>query len=114
MNVDAQLAEIRRGATDVFPLDDLRERLALGRPLRVKLGVDPTAPDIHLGHTVALSKLRALQDLGHHAVVIIGDFTARVGDPTGRSVMRPALSSDGIASRFGATASGSQNSGSTT
>ena len=68
--------------------------LALGRPLRVKLGIDPTAPDIHLGHTVVLTKLRAFQDAGHTVVLIIGDYTARVGDPSGRSSTRPQLSDD--------------------
>ena len=83
-----QLERIVEGAANVFPLDELRARLASGRPLRVKLGVDPTAPDIHLGHTVALTKLRQCQDLGHQAVLIIGDYTARIGDPSGRSVTR--------------------------
>ena len=80
----------------VVPQDGLRERLQTGRPLRVKLGVDPTAPDIHLGHTVALTKLRQFQDLGHQAVLIIGDFTALIGDPTGRSATRPTLSAEQI------------------
>jgi tyrosyl-tRNA synthetase len=87
-----QLAVIRRGTVSIVPELELVERLELGRPLRVKLGVDPTAPDIHLGHTVALTKLRQFQDLGHHAVLIIGDFTARIGDPSGRSATRPRLS----------------------
>jgi len=76
----------------VCPEDELHARLRTGRPLRVKLGVDPTAADIHLGHTVVLTKLRQFQDLGHHAVLIIGDFTAMVGDPSGRSATRPSLS----------------------
>jgi tyrosyl-tRNA synthetase len=75
----------------VYTADELRSRLAGDRPLRVKLGVDPTAPDIHLGHTLALSKLRKFQDLGHQAILIIGDFTARIGDPSGRSATRPQL-----------------------
>jgi tyrosyl-tRNA synthetase len=92
MTVDEQLEIVRRGVVDVIPAVDLRARLAEGRPLRIKLGVDPTAPDIHLGHTVPLTKLRQFQDLGHTAVLIIGDFTARVGDPSGRSATRPTLS----------------------
>jgi tyrosyl-tRNA synthetase len=91
-----QLRRITDGAANVFPLDELRARLSAGRPLRVKLGVDPTAPDIHLGHTVALTKLRQCQDLGHQAVLIVGDYTARIGDPSGRSVTRPALSAEDI------------------
>jgi tyrosyl-tRNA synthetase len=83
-------------AVDVVPPDGLAAKLALGRPLRVKLGVDPTAPDIHLGHTVALQKLREFQDAGHTAVLIIGDWTARVGDPSGRSATRPMLSAEQI------------------
>src|SRR5207245_4284295 len=80
------------GLAHVYPEDQLRARLGAGRPLRVKLGVDPTAADIHLGHTVVLTKLRQFQELGHHAVLIIGDFTAMVGDPSGRSATRPPLS----------------------
>ena len=83
-------------AVEVVPPDGLAAKLALDRPLRVKLGVDPTAPDIHLGHTVALQKLREFQDAGHIAVLIIGDWTARVGDPSGRSSTRPMLSADEI------------------
>lgn len=88
---EEQLREIRRGVADVVPEDELLAKLRTGRPLRVKFGVDPTAPDIHLGHTVPLTKLRQLQDLGHTAVLIIGDFTARIGDPSGRSATRPQL-----------------------
>ena len=78
-----------RNVVDALPAGALERRLAEGRPLRVKLGIDPTAPDIHLGHTVVLQKLREFQDAGHHVVLIVGDYTARVGDPTGRSVERP-------------------------
>ena len=81
---------------DCLPEGALEQRLALGRPLRVKLGIDPTAPDIHLGHAVVLGKLREFQDLGHTVVLIIGDYTARVGDPSGRSELRPALSGEQI------------------
>lgn len=82
---------LRRGCVDLVSEAELARKLALKRPLRVKLGVDPTSPDLHLGHTVVLSKLRAFQDAGHTAVLIIGDFTARVGDPSGRDATRPAL-----------------------
>ena len=80
----------------LLPAGELERKLGLGRPLRVKLGIDPTAPDIHLGHTVVLGKLRAFQDAGHTVVLIIGDFTARVGDPSGRSELRPMLSPEQI------------------
>ncbi|MBM3633953.1 MAG: tyrosine--tRNA ligase [Actinobacteria bacterium] len=83
-------------AVDVQPPGDLVDRLAQGAPLRVKLGVDPTAPDIHLGHAVVLGKLREFQDAGHTAVLVIGDWTARVGDPSGRSSTRPMLSAEEI------------------
>lgn len=95
-NVDEQLKILLRGATKVVSEAELRKKLALGRPLRVKLGVDPTAPDIHLGHTVVLTKLRTFQDLGHHVVFIIGDFTAAIGDPSGRDSTRPPLSVEQI------------------
>jgi tyrosyl-tRNA synthetase len=83
---------LARNAVEVRPEGALSKRLAEGRPLRVKLGLDPTAKDLHLGHTVVLQKLREFQDLGHTVVLIIGDYTARVGDPSGRSVTRPVLS----------------------
>jgi tyrosyl-tRNA synthetase len=91
-----QFAWLTRNTVRVYREEDLEARLAAGRPLRVKLGVDPTTPDIHLGHTVVLSKLREFQDLGHQAVLIIGDFTARIGDPSGRSAMRPQLSGEEV------------------
>lgn len=94
--LDAQLRELRRGVVDVLPEDDFVTRLRTGQPLRVKLGVDPTAPDIHLGHTVVLSKLRQFQDFGHQAVLIIGDFTALIGDPSGRSATRPPLTREAV------------------
>jgi len=87
---------LTRGAAKVLSLDELDAKLKLGRPLRVKLGVDPTAPDIHLGHSIALSKLRDFQDAGHEAILIIGDFTAMIGDPSGRSVTRPQLTHDQV------------------
>jgi tyrosyl-tRNA synthetase len=91
-----QAAWLARNAVDCLPEGELEQRLALGRPLRVKLGIDPTAPDIHLGHTVVLQKLREFQELGHTVVLIIGDYTARVGDPSGRSELRPVLSGEQI------------------
>jgi tyrosyl-tRNA synthetase len=83
---------LERNAVDSLPAGELQRKLDLGRPLRVKLGIDPTAPDIHLGHTVVLQKLREFQDAGHVVVLVIGDFTARIGDPSGRSETRPAIS----------------------
>ena len=95
-----QAAELTRGAEECLPEGALEERLVLaareGRPLRVKLGIDPTAPDIHLGHVVVLDRLRAFQDAGHVVILIIGDYTARVGDPSGRSSTRPVLSGEEI------------------
>lgn len=88
---DSQLEQLRRGAAQIISEEELLAKLRLGRPLNIKLGVDPTAPDIHLGFTVALQKLRQFQDFGHRAVLIIGDFTAMIGDPSGRSATRPQL-----------------------
>jgi tyrosyl-tRNA synthetase len=92
----AQAAELAADAVELLPQGRLADQLAEGRPLRVKLGIDPTAPDIHLGHVVVLDKLRAFQDVGHTVVLIIGDFTARVGDPSGQAAERPVLSADQI------------------
>lgn len=97
MQPDEALDLLTRDAAQIISKAELREKLALGRPLRVKLGVDPTSPDLHLGHTLVLRKLRQFQDLGHHAVLILGDFTAMIGDPSGRSVTRPQLSRDQVA-----------------
>ena len=94
--VERQLETMREGAVEIYGDGDLRERLAdalrAGRPLRVKLGLDPSAPDLHLGHTVVLQKLKLLQDLGHTPIFLVGDFTAAIGDPSGRKKTRPALS----------------------
>jgi tyrosyl-tRNA synthetase len=90
------MADLTRNAVDVLPAGMLEEQLAAGRPLRVKLGIDPTTPDIHLGHTVVLEKLREFQEAGHRVVLIVGDFTARVGDPSGRSAQRPLPSPEEI------------------
>ncbi|MDE7287180.1 MAG: tyrosine--tRNA ligase, partial [Lachnospiraceae bacterium] len=94
--INRQMRIILKGAAQLIGEDDLRAKLAhsirTGKPLTVKLGLDPSAPDIHLGHAVVLRKLKQLQDLGHHIVIIIGDFTGRIGDPTGKSKGRKALS----------------------
>src|SRR6476469_5282549 len=93
---EAQLEILKRGASQITSEAELLAKLKLGRPLNIKLGVDPTAPDIHLGFTVALTKLRQFQDLGHNAILIIGDFTAMIGDPSGRSKARPKLTHDQV------------------
>lgn len=90
-SVDEQLRVLCSGAAEILPLEGLKAKLASGRPLRVKLGVDPTTPDLHLGHAVPLRKMRQFQDLGHVAVLVIGDFTSLIGDPSGRSATRPPL-----------------------
>ncbi|HWB60924.1 MAG TPA: tyrosine--tRNA ligase [Chthoniobacteraceae bacterium] len=95
---EIQLETLKAGAAQIISEAELLQKLKLGRPLNVKLGVDPTAPDIHLGFTVALQKLRQFQDFGHQAVLIIGDFTAMIGDPSGRSVTRPQLTHDQVMS----------------
>ncbi len=96
MAPDDALATLKRGTVEVLTEEDLKKKLAKGRPLRVKLGVDPTSPDIHLGHTVVLRKMRQFQDLGHQAILIIGDFTARIGDPSGKKATRPRLTGEEI------------------
>ncbi|MDE2054741.1 MAG: tyrosine--tRNA ligase [Xanthomonadaceae bacterium] len=97
MSADPQaLALIHRGAADVIKDGELEARLALGRPLRIKAGFDPTAPDLHLGHTVLLNKMRQFQDLGHTAIFLIGDFTGMIGDPTGKSVTRKPLTHEEV------------------
>ena len=95
-DVDQALATLRAGTERVLSKKELADKLREGRPLRAKLGLDPTSPDIHLGHTVVFEKLRQFQEMGHHAVLIIGDFTAAIGDPSGRSVTRPPLSREAI------------------
>ena len=100
MSIEQQLAQLTHGCVDVVRLDELRQKLTnattTGRPLLVKVGFDPTAPDLHLGHTVLIRKMKHFQDLGHTVVYVVGDFTARIGDPTGRSKTRPALSAEEI------------------
>jgi len=87
---------IKRGANELLIESELKQKLALGRPLRIKAGFDPTAPDLHLGHTVLLNKMRQLQDLGHHALFLIGDFTGMIGDPTGKNATRPPLTREQV------------------
>ncbi len=100
MTIDEQIAYLKKGAVDVIREEDLRAKLEksakTGKPLRVKLGADPTAPDIHLGHTVVIRKLKAFQELGHTAIFLIGDFTGMIGDPTGKTVTRPPLTREEI------------------
>jgi tyrosyl-tRNA synthetase len=90
------LALIKRGAHELLLEEELKQKIALNRPLRIKAGFDPTAPDLHLGHTVLLNKMRQLQDLGHHALFLIGDFTGMIGDPTGKNTTRPPLSREQV------------------
>ena len=97
VNPSSVIEQIKQGGTQLISEQELLQKLAEDRPLRVKLGVDPTAPDLHLGHSVALAKMRQFQDFGHQGVLIIGDFTSMVGDPTGRSTTRPVLTSEQVA-----------------
>jgi tyrosyl-tRNA synthetase len=95
-SIEAALAEIKRGVEELIPEEELIKKLKEGRPLRIKLGADPTAPDIHLGHTVILNKLRQFQELGHEVTFLIGDFTGMVGDPTGKNTTRPPLTREDV------------------
>ena len=90
-SIEEALALIKRGADEVLVESELIEKLKEGRPLRIKTGFDPTAPDLHLGHTVVINKMRHFQELGHKIMFLIGDFTGMIGDPTGKSATRPAL-----------------------
>src|SRR3954469_22877604 len=100
MNIDEQLELLRKGTVEIIREEELKSKLErskrTGKPLRVKLGADPTAPDIHLGHTVVIRKLRAFQELGHTAIFLIGDFTGLIGDPSGKSATRPQLTREEI------------------
>lgn len=96
MDIDRQLEILCSGTQDFVSREELKKKLERGEPLRVKFGIDPTSPDIHIGHAVPLRKLKQFQDLGHHAILLFGDFTARVGDPSGRNVTRPQLSIEEI------------------
>ncbi|WP_300341999.1 tyrosine--tRNA ligase [Accumulibacter sp.] len=99
--VEQDLKQIKRGSEELLLETELVEKLASGRPLRIKAGFDPTAPDLHLGHTVLINKLRHFQDLGHHVMFLIGDFTGMIGDPTGKNVTRPPLSREQILQNAG-------------
>ncbi|MDI9246612.1 tyrosine--tRNA ligase [Marinobacter sp. CHS3-4] len=96
-SIEESLAVIQRGVDELIPESDLVEKLKEGRPLRIKAGFDPTAPDLHLGHTVLINKLRQFQDLGHQVIFLIGDFTGMIGDPTGKSATRPPLTEEQVA-----------------
>lgn len=95
--MDKLLNEIKRGADELLVEEELKTKLASGRPLRIKAGFDPTAPDLHLGHTVLINKLRQFQDMGHHILFLIGDFTGMIGDPTGKNATRPPLTREAVA-----------------
>ena len=95
-DIESQLALIKRGADELLIEAELVDKIKAGRPLRVKAGFDPTAPDLHLGHTVLINKLRHFQDLGHHVMFLIGDFTGMIGDPSGKNATRPPLSREQI------------------
>ena len=96
MNIKEQLEIIKRGSDEILIESELIEKLKKGTPLRIKAGFDPTAPDLHLGHTVLLNKLRQFQDLGHEVIFLIGDFTGMIGDPTGKNATRPPLSKEDV------------------
>ena len=96
MTIDEKLAIIQRGVDEILPLDELKKKLQKNKPLRIKLGMDPTAPDLHLGHTVVINKMKQLQDLGHEIIFLIGDFTGMIGDPTGKNVTRKPLTKKNI------------------
>ncbi len=96
MTIQDALAIIERGTDEILPLDELKKKLQKNKPLRIKLGMDPTAPDLHLGHTVVINKLKQLQDLGHEIIFLIGDFTGMIGDPSGKNVTRKPLTKDEV------------------
>ena len=95
-DIKEQLAELSRGSDEILPEGGLEEKLKLGRPLNVYVGFDPTAPDLHLGHTVVINKMRQFQEYGHNVIFLIGDFTALIGDPSGRNVTRPPLTKEQV------------------
>lgn len=96
IDIDQQMAQIKRGIAELIDETELRKKIARGKPLNIKVGFDPTAPDLHLGHTVVMHKMRHFQELGHRVVFLIGDFTGRIGDPSGRSETRPALTEEQV------------------
>src|SRR2546422_10252217 len=96
MNLDEQLAFLAKGTIDLIERNDLKSKIARGKPITIKVGFDPTAPDIHLGHTVVIRKMKHFQDMGHRVVFVIGDFTGMIGDPTGQSKTRPVLTKEQV------------------
>ena len=96
IDIDQQMAQIKRGIAELIDEGELRKKIARGKPLNIKVGFDPTAPDLHLGHTVVMHKMRHFQELGHRVVFLIGDFTGRIGDPSGRSETRPPLTEEQV------------------
>src|SRR5215468_4366464 len=96
VSVSEQLSYITKGFAEIIRVEELKERLEKGRPLRVKAGFDPTAPDLHLGHTVLLRKMKHFQDMGHTVIFLIGDMTGLIGDPTGRNITRPPMTREEI------------------
>ena len=96
LSAEQQLAELKRGTTEILLESELLTKLRRGKPLKIKAGFDPTAPDLHLGHTVLINKMRRFQDFGHEVIFLIGDFTGQIGDPTGRNATRPPLSTEQI------------------
>jgi tyrosyl-tRNA synthetase len=94
MTLDEQLEYLAKGSVDLIDRNDLKAKIARGKPLTVKVGFDPTAPDIHLGHTVVIRKMRHFQQMGHRVIFLIGDFTGMIGDPTGKKATRPALTTE--------------------
>src|SRR4051812_31105493 len=97
MNLDEQLDFLAKGTVNLIERNDLKSKIARGKPITIKVGFDPTAPDIHLGHTVVIRKMKHFQQLGHRVVFVIGDFTGMIGDPTGKKIPRPPLSREQIA-----------------
>ena len=97
VSIEEQIQEISRGSDEILILNELKDKLKTNRPLRIKAGFDPTAPDLHLGHTVLINKLRQFQELGHEVLFLIGDFTGMIGDPTGKSATRPPLTREDVA-----------------
>src|SRR5258705_13333883 len=96
MTLDEQLEFLAKGTVDLIERNDLKSKLLRGKPLTIKVGFDPTAPDIHLGHTVVIRKMKHFQQLGHRVIFLIGDFTGLIGDPTGKKATRPALSKEEV------------------
>src|SRR5258705_4016034 len=96
MTLDEQLAFLAKGTVDLIDKNDLKAKLQRGKPLTVKVGFDATAPDIHLGHTVVMRKMKHFQEMGHRVIFLIGDFTAMIGDPSGKKVTRPALTREEV------------------